>query len=388
MLKPLFEWKEGRSYLCLDGVDYRGVKGAILCYYNPPVHQVGNPGLDAYLEALRILSNPPTGFSFLILYGASDPVHAGGDLKESLTMLGKTLEERKKLEAQKALPEEIDRLYDWGDRRIKKGFALYQAVRGLSGQMRVVGICGGGTRFGGSAEIPLMADVLVGDSRSGICFSEAMIGLIPGWSGVGRAITKAGFLNARYMATTAMELKAPQLLTIGIYNCVVEVPFPFPRKEKTSDPAGDEQRYAEALQKNNDDSGLMLLPTGLDLAICRKEEIPAISQGQRESLTTEEKLSAEAKRRSDPVTYEGLWGKSLRDAKDQIDRLGRPLAPQSIEALEKLFAGVSPSTFIEEQFVEAEMNADARLYRDPRFQEGILATLEQKVADFREGKPS
>jgi hypothetical protein len=30
------------------------------------------------------------------------------------------------------------------------------------------------------------------------------------------------------------------------------------------------------------------------------------------------------------------------------------------------------------------MEADARLYRDPRFRTGIIATLEQKVADFKE----
>lgn len=382
-LKPLYEWKEGKSYLCLDGVDYRGVKGSILTYYNPPMHQVGNPGLDAYLESLRILSDLGKNISFLILYGANDPVHAGGDLKESLTMLGKTLEEREKLKVAGAASEEIDQLYDWGDRRLKKGFALYQALCGLADQMRVVGVCGGGVRFGGSAEILLMGDVLVGDSRSGICFSEAMIGLIPGWSGIGRAITKAGFLNAQYMATTAVELKAAQLMAIGIFNCVVNVPFSFPRKEKTADPKQDEQRYAEALQKNNDDSGLLLLPAGLDLATCKEQEIPRIAQDQRATLSTPESLAAEIKRRSDPAAYEGLWGKPLRDVKEQIDVLGRPLAPQSIEAIEKLFAGVDPSAFIEEDFVEAEMQADARLYRDPRFRDGIIATLEQRVADFR-----
>jgi hypothetical protein len=30
------------------------------------------------------------------------------------------------------------------------------------------------------------------------------------------------------------------------------------------------------------------------------------------------------------------------------------------------------------------MEADARLYRDRKFRAGLVATLEQKVADFRE----
>jgi len=32
------------------------------------------------------------------------------------------------------------------------------------------------------------------------------------------------------------------------------------------------------------------------------------------------------------------------------------------------------------------MEADARLYRDVRFKAGLIATLEQKVADFRKGE--
>jgi hypothetical protein len=34
--------------------------------------------------------------------------------------------------------------------------------------------------------------------------------------------------------------------------------------------------------------------------------------------------------------------------------------------------------------VKEEAEADARLYRDPRFRAGLVATLEQKVADYRE----
>jgi hypothetical protein len=52
-LGPIFEWSEGKAYLMIDSVSFKGKPGAILCYYNPPVHQVGNPGLDAYLEGLN-----------------------------------------------------------------------------------------------------------------------------------------------------------------------------------------------------------------------------------------------------------------------------------------------------------------------------------------------
>jgi len=38
----------------------------------------------------------------------------------------------------------------------------------------------------------------------------------------------------------------------------------------------------------------------------------------------------------------------------------------------------------QKSFVEKEMQADARLYRDTKFREGLIATLEQRVADYRE----
>ena len=41
------------------------------------------------------------------------------------------------------------------------------------------------------------------------------------------------------------------------------------------------------------------------------------------------------------------------------------------------------SVFDEEQFVRKEMEADAALYRDPRFLEGLRSMLDQRVPDFR-----
>jgi enoyl-CoA hydratase/carnithine racemase len=379
-----YEWSEGQTYLYLDAVQFRGAKGGIICYYNPPVHSVGNPGLDAYLEAVGIVSENKGQFQFLIFYGGCDPVHAGGDLKESLSKLDRTIEKRKEMERSGASVEEIDTLYNWGDMRLEKGFALYSGVRALSEDVRLVALCGGGTRFGGSAEVALMADYLVGDSRSGMCFSEAMIGLLPGWSGVGRALTKAGLLNAKYMAMTSIEVKAPQLEEAGIYNLEVEIPLPFPKFEKTGDKEGDRARYQEALQKHNDEVGMLLLPKALELAVCPLDEIPRVKAPSRRELTTEGEVAEQVARRKDPETYRDLWGKPLAEAKEPIAKLGRPLAPQSIRALEDLFSGYEPARFNEKEFVRAEMEADARLYRDPRFRAGIIATLEQKVANFKE----
>jgi enoyl-CoA hydratase/carnithine racemase len=380
-LGPLHEWSEGPASLVLDQVSFNRKKGAILCYCNPPVHQVGNPALDAYLEGLDKVSQKKE-LQFLLLYGANDPVHAGGDLKESLEKLDKTLSTKKDKEKAGAPAKEIDQLYEWADRRLEKGTGLHSRIRQLAQGLRVVAVCGGGTRFGGSAEIPLMADVLVGDSRSGMCFSEAMIGLLPGWSGIARALVKAGLENARTMALTGKEVKADKLKAIGIYNLVVDVPFSFPKMPKTGDPKADKAAYAEALEKHNEDTGMLLLPKGLELATCPPGAVPLLEE--RATLAKGAELSDEVKRRSDPQTYAHLFGKPMREVNEELGRLGRPLAPQSVEALSALFNRYDASRFDEAAFVKEEADADARLYRDPRFRAGLVATLEQKVADYRE----
>jgi enoyl-CoA hydratase/carnithine racemase len=383
-LGPIFEWSEGKAYLMIDSVSFKGKPGAILCYCNPPVHQVGNPGLDAYLEGLNKVLDKKDSLEFLILYGANDPVHAGGDLKESLNKLDATLKTKKEKESAGASAEKVDRLFDWADNRLKKGIALHGTVRKIAQYLRVVAVCGGGTRFGGSAEIPLMADYLVGDSRSGMCFSEAMIGLIPGWAGIARTLIKAGQINAECMAMTSKEVKAQQLKGIGTYNEVVDIPFPFPKRQKTDDREADKANYLEALEVHNDDTGLLLLPRALIIATCPEEEVPKVDEKKRLILATKEEVLKEVVRRKDPENYSHLWGKSLREVKDEIAAMGRPLAPQSIDALNRLLEDYDPLKFDEIKFVEREMEADARLYRDTKFRAGLVATLEQNIANYRE----
>jgi enoyl-CoA hydratase/carnithine racemase len=381
-LAAIHEWSEGAAHLIIEQVSYKGTPGAIVCYSNPPVHQVGNPALDAYLEGLDRVCDKKGVLRFLILYGANDPVHAGGDLKESLEKLDLTLAMKKEKEESNAPASEIDQLYDWADNRLKKGIALHGSVRRIAPHLRVVAVCGGGTRYGGSAEIPLLADYLVGDSRSGMCFSEVMIGLLPGWSGVARAIVKAGPVNARYMTLTGKEVKAEKLKAIGIYNVVVDAPIAFPKMRKTGDPKADKAAYAESLDKHDEESGMRLLPMGLEIATCPAREIPVVKQPAQ--LVSESEIAQEVNRRKNPQNYAHLWGKTLKEAGDEINQIGRPLAPQSVDALSKLFASYDRASFDELAFVKREMEADAKLYRDDKFRAGLLATLEQKVADYRE----
>lgn len=379
-LGSIHEWTEGHAYLLVDRVRFRGREGAIFTYSNPPVHQMGNPALDAYLEGFRQVERLQDALRFVILAGACDPVHAGGDLKESLGRLEETLARRAALEAEGAEPSRIDALYQWADGRIGKGFALYLAVRRAGERARTVAVCGGGTRFGGSAEVPLMADWLVADSRSAMCFSESQIGLIPGWGGVGRAVTKAGADAAFAMAATCAVVKAEDLMALGLVDRVVPVDAPFPKKGRTDDPEADRRAYEAALQAHEDATGKRLLEAALSLAT---EEAPARPE-TREALPDPFAVRAEIQRRAEPGTYAALWGQPVKDATAALATLGKPLAPQSIAKLDALFATLAPGSFDEEKFIHAEGRADAELYRDPRLKAGIVATLEQRVADFRE----
>lgn len=382
-LDPLFQWQADGGYLTLEYVRFEGKAGGILCYYNPPVHQVGNPGLDAYLEGLERVGILCGDLEFLILCGANDPVHAGGDLKESLRNLDRTLKAQREMETAAADTEDVDRLFDWADGRLRKGHRLHRSLRALARDLRLIAVCGGGTRFGGSAEIPLMADYVLGDSRSAMCFSEAMIGLIPGWAGIARVLVKAGLANAAYMAKTCRVVRARELVEIGIYNAVVDVPFGFPEKPRTGNPEADRTAYREALQEHDQETGRLLLPEALKWAVGPLEEIPVLPPQRRRILARPEEIAQEVNRRRDPERYAGLFGRPLREVREAVGRLGRPLAPQSIEALEGLLEGFDPESFDEAAFVEAEMEADARLYRDPRLRAGLVATLEQTVADYR-----
>ena len=108
-----------------------------------------------------------------------------------------------------------------------------------------------------------------------------------------------------------------------------------------------------------------------------------VGDNDRATLASKEEMFQEVERRKDPEKYSGLWGKPLREVKEEMKKMGRPLAPQSVEGLTKLLEAYDPSAFEEVSFVQKEMEADARLYRDPRFRAGLIATLEQRVADYR-----
>ena len=55
---------------------------------------------------------------------------------------------------------------------------------------------------------------------------------------------------------------------------------------------------------------------------------------------------------------------------------------KSIDAIDHFLGSYDASIFDEKRFIHQELQADAALYRDPRFLEGLRALLEQRVPDF------
>lgn len=372
----IYEWSRDNAYLAIDAVQYEGVNGAILYYHNPPMHQIGTDALYGFHEGLDRVIGKLENLNFFILYGPNDPVHSGGDLKESLAKLQKSLRAKEEMRLSGASEADVDSLFSWGEARLEKGIVLYDKIRRIARDARVVGVCGGGLRFGGSAEIQLMCDILVGDSRSGMCFSEAMIGIIPGWGGMARVFSKAGLENTEYMTKTARVVQAQDLKKMGIYNDVVTVDFPFPKKS--------DDNLSLLLEEHDDNTGRLLLPRALELATCSETKIPSISPPDRKAMASRKDIAIEIKNRINPDHYTHIQNHLLKDVQAEIARLGRPLAPQSISALEGLINRLETVPYDEKEFVHEELKADAALYRDPKFMTGLTAMLEQRVPDFKQ----
>ena len=345
----IFESKNSR--LSLFDITLAKKRGIILHFENPPVHQISSQSLDYYASAFLYIEQNQNELSFVIFSFAPDATHAGGDLKETLANLSRSAG------------------YDWADQRLLKAFALYKRVRALAKHMRVISILSGGDYYGGSAEVALWADTLIGDSRTSICMSEAIIGLISGWGGVARLIAKAGVLNARCLVETARKTNAHELKAIGVLDSVVDIPYTLPNGGSEEERRHHAHKTLTPLLIN-----ALAFASGKIAHQRNPSETPDI-------LMSEDVLEAEVDRRSDPYTYRDVWGKPLAEVRDVLAIRKMPLAPQSIVILQALW-NLYGTCRTEEEFVHLEMMFDAALYRHPSLAEGIRAVLNKQVPCF------
>jgi enoyl-CoA hydratase/carnithine racemase len=79
-----------------------------------------------------------------------------------------------------------------------------------------------GHALGGGLELAAACDFRVAETHVKLGFPETSIGVVPGWSGTQRAVRRFGAQAVRRMALGAEVFLAPEALTLGIVDKVVE----------------------------------------------------------------------------------------------------------------------------------------------------------------------
>lgn len=311
------------GYVTLRTAECGGIRGLVLRYANPDprkLHAIDEQGMIemfAALEKIECLAGEG-GAEFLVFHGTCDPVHAGADITQ--------------------FAGNPDYVVIRG--HLQRGTELDIRLKALWPRLRTVAVFNG-DRYGGSVEWPLFCEYGVADVRTRIQFSEVHLGIIPGWNGVLNVLLKSGAQNAVYMGATGNPVSAAQMLQMGLVQRVVETP---PPPQKNEVPA--EQWPALWAQYCADCEG-KLLEAALELAA--GNEAPAPRSGFE--LASEGALAEEIERRTDAQAYralsEGIAAelaaadpadpevpKTLaKKAAVEVAKLGKPLAPQAVEAV-------------------------------------------------------
>ncbi len=79
-----------------------------------------------------------------------------------------------------------------------------------------------GHALGGGLELAAACDLRVAERQIKLGFPETSIGVVPGWSGTQRAVRRFGAQAVRRMALGGEVFAAPEALTLGIVDRVVE----------------------------------------------------------------------------------------------------------------------------------------------------------------------
>lgn len=280
-----------------------GSDGALLQITNP-TNKVNTVPPEAIIEinqALDVLEGDRK-FSFVILHGTADKIHAGADVK--MFSGGLTKDQN---------PPDFEGVRQY----LQNGTKLDLRIKRLSQKMTTVSIIQG-ERFGGSVEWPLMTRYAVAAADAGMSLSEATIGILPGWNGILNILLKSGVQNALFLGTTGRRINAQQMLDAGIVTTV-------------SSPEN-------------------VMKTALDLAAAGKAASSATTAKKR--FATDEELFEILGRRMNQKRYQALVnemtkvkeapGADMKELSKTIDRkleeMGKPLAPLSVEAIFGLIA--------------------------------------------------
>jgi enoyl-CoA hydratase/carnithine racemase len=295
------------GYVELTAIEHNGQRGALLRYVNPDMrklHAIDATGMLEMFHAVGMVEEEVANgrLSFLVMYGAYDPLHAGADVTQF----------------------DGDPDYDAIREHLYRGVELDARIKRLWPSLRTVGVFSG-NRFGGSVEWPLFAQYGVCDSATVIQLSEVQLGILPGWDGILNVMLKSNPSNAQYLASTGNPIGPDEMLAANIVHSVVDAPAAPDRKLTPPEMWTTQwQSHAEAAQE-------LLLAAALNLAT-GNQDIPLGSEYQ---LCDAEEYFAEIGRRTQDTEYRELRQRT----KLELSRLGDEASPDDIKAVHKTVAG-------------------------------------------------
>jgi len=355
----------GGNFVAVNRIEYSGIPGFTIFYNNPPYHLVGTDILLEYRESLEWIKDQRDA-QFLLAFRHNGPTHVGANLKESQENLRRSND------------------LSWARQRLDIGVTTDSLFAELSERMLTFALANGRDMYGGSTELPFMADHVLIGSRATAYLTEVCIGLIHGWASLVRFLSRTRPENVKYIAMTGEGISAQKLKDAGLVAAVLEAPEYPVSTLKGADASAFWDHY-------DIDAHRALFPQALRFISRSVEDISILPVYCNNVIMPHgNELDGIVNSRADPSNYDGLFGKPLSEAKETVGYPGRPLTPQSIDMLREFFRaleGLGPDEIRgrRNELVRMEADMDFRLYQEhtERLKRGIDAALNQTVADFK-----
>lgn len=334
------------KFLIVERKEHRGQQG-LLVQFNNPASEANCIPREALEEIYTVLEEHEGDkrLTFILLYEKSRRIHAGADIS---------------LFAGDINPQAVLEY-------LMAGARLAFKFKEVSKKIRTVSVMEG-ERYGGSVELPLMAEYSICAPGTHIQFSEVNLGIIPGWAGIANLMLRSNRENALYLAATGERMDAQKMLAAGIV-CEIQ------------------------LEES-------LLDSALDLGVSGEISPP----GRIKTFMTRSELESKVALRSDSRRYQVLASEvreklekgALQNEKklenyagkyiqERLMELGRPVAPLAVKAVFQLvdrFSNIDfkkPDAVREMIFQEGELCFDLMNTEDRKT--GIHSILTENLLE-------
>lgn len=168
------------------------------CTINRP-NTLNAINLDVMDELEQILNHVENSSVSLFELGTNETGYfaSGGDLKEFSTLIS----------------------VDDGHKMAKRMSALLNRIEALS-CLTIASVFG--KAFGGGFELALAFDLVYGNPKTLLGFTQAKFGLIPGWNGMYRLIKRVGYSKALHLLSSTALVKTKEAQDFGLIDAIFE----------------------------------------------------------------------------------------------------------------------------------------------------------------------